>query len=363
LDNIEDVAEQGVSLVQTGIFDALGPGGLNWLLDSTGDMLVTRDDVVAAIDSESNRVDFDIKLGKPRQAIELPVDFDLGLPGLNFELDAPVDLEFGFAFDLGFGVGVNEGFFLDVQDTGILVDFVAAVEDLNASGELAFLNVDATSGIDQQTGLPETRFTGQFEVGLVDPNSDNRLTLSEMLGTSPSELIETTFSAAADMNLQVVASIEGSDYLPRLRTDLVVDWDFIAGQEVNLPSVKFENVQINLGDFFSGFAGDVLNAVQDVLDPIQPMIEILSARLPVISDLSGSTTTIIDLARTFGRADVADFLDSIVEINDLITGLPTDLGSNTWVDLGQFSVNADALGGFTGPGWSASDTQSEVRTT
>ncbi|MEM6474113.1 MAG: hypothetical protein AAF802_31475, partial [Planctomycetota bacterium] len=154
-----------------------------------------------------------------------------------------------------------------------------------------------------------------------------------------------------------------SDYLPRLRTDLVVDWDFIAGQEVNLPSVTFENVQINLGDFFSGFAGDVLNAVQDVLDPIQPMIDILSARLPVISDLSGSTTTIIDLARTFGRADVADFLDSIVEINDLITGLPTDLGSDTWVDLGQFSVNADALGGFTGPGWSASDTQSEVRTT
>ncbi|MEM9825839.1 MAG: LamG-like jellyroll fold domain-containing protein, partial [Planctomycetota bacterium] len=363
LDNIEDVAQQGVSLVQTGIFDALGPGGLNWLLDATGDSLVTVDDVIANVDSTGNRVDFDLKLGKPRQTLELPVEFDLGLPGLNFDLDAPVDLDFGFEFDLGFGVGIDEGFYLDVADTGILIDFEASVEELAASGELAFLDVDATSGIDPDTGMPETRFGGRFEVDLVDPGADGMLTLSEMLSASASDLIDTTFSADADIQLQVVASIQGSDYLPRLRTDLVVDWDFVAGQDVNQPSVNFENVQINLGDFFSGFAGDVLGAVQDVLEPVQPMIDVLTQRIPVISDLAGSTTTLVDLARTFGRADVADFLASIIEVNDLITGLPTDLGPDSWVDLGQFSVNADALGGYTGPGWSASQMQSELRLT
>ena len=64
LDNIEALAELGTGVVQTEIFNALGPGGLNLMQDLTGDSQVTADDVLVVINTTDNRVDFDIRLGK-----------------------------------------------------------------------------------------------------------------------------------------------------------------------------------------------------------------------------------------------------------------------------------------------------------
>ncbi len=128
-------------------------------------------------------------------------------------------------------------------------------------------------------------------------------------------------------------------------------------------AVNFTNVQMNIGEFFGGFAGDVLGRVQDVLEPVQPVIDVLTTRLPVISDLSGGKVTLVDMARMFGRADVADFLQSVIDVNNLITSLPDpdsfDDG-NSWVRLGQFSVDASSLGGYGGPGSTTSSSVKEV---
>ena len=72
--------------------------------------------------------------------------------------------------------------------------------------------------------------------------------------------------SVADVDLNLEVSLGDNSLFPRLRTDLIVDWEFVAGQSVNQPSVDFQNVQLNLGDFFSGFAGELLNDVQGVLD-------------------------------------------------------------------------------------------------
>ena len=65
--------------------------------------------------------------------------------------------------------------------------------------------------------------------------------------------------------MHLVASIGDSRVLPTLRTDLVVNWGF--GSVLNQPgspvttenplAVNFTNVEMNIGEFFGGFVGDV----------------------------------------------------------------------------------------------------------
>ncbi|KAA1258981.1 Bifunctional hemolysin/adenylate cyclase precursor [Rubripirellula obstinata] len=354
LDNLQSFETLGVSIVQTEIFNALGPGGLDLLDVLTGDGTLAQHYVLADT-SDSGSVDFDIRIAKAAEPIEVNPDFDLGLPGLNFDLDADVVLDFGFAFDLGFGVSLDEGFYFDTDDTNLVVSFDAAVPNLDASGQLAFLGVQATSGIGDD-GLPQTRFSGAFDVTLNDPTAApnsadaKRLTLSEMFASDLSDVVQHQLNANAQANLHLVASIGNPDVLPSIRTDLIVDWGFGDGIDSGTPlSVEFTEVEMNIGEFFAGFAGDVLGRVQDVLEPVQPVIDVLTTRLPVISDFGGSDVTLVDLARMFGRADVADFLQSIVDVNDLINSLPDPSSfdeTNTWVSLGGFAVDASALGGF-----------------
>ncbi|MEO1614598.1 MAG: LamG-like jellyroll fold domain-containing protein [Planctomycetota bacterium] len=375
LDNLENLAELGTGIVQTEIFNALGPGGLDLLQDQppTGDGVVTADDVIAVVDVENDRVDFDLKLAKATEAIALPIDFDLGLPGLNLDIDAPVELQFGFEFDLGFGVGITEGFYFDTEDTQLVVSFTADVAELDARGELALLDIEATSGTDEFE-VAETFFGGQFIVDLVEPNpvdaeDARRLTLSEMFAGDFSDVVQHELNAEAFANLAVIASIGESKVLPSIRTDLLLHWQqgsgFDFGIEDRTPTpaeqlevtpenpiaVEFANVEMNIGEFFGGFAGDVLGRVQDVLQPVQPVIDVLTQRLPVISDLGGSNVTLVDLARLFGRADVADFLQSVIDVNDLINSLPNPAsltGDAAWLPLGEFQIDASALGGFAG---------------
>lgn len=350
--NIADVADQGVTLVQRGIFDALGPGGLNLLQDATGDGSLTPDDVQFTLDTITNRIDFDLHLRKAVEAVELPIRFDLGLPGLTLDVDAPVGLSFGADFRLGFGVSLDEGFFFatDPSRTQLEMFFNAEVPELSVAGRLAFLDIVAST----IPGSP-TRFDCSFVVNLSDDvvgDGNGLLAFDEMASESFADAIEHTLGARADVDLSLVVSMGDSSLVPRMRTDLIVDWEFIAGEGLNAPEVRFENVQLNLGDFFSGFVGEVLGEVQDTLRPVQPVIDLLTARLPVISDLSGSRVTLVDLARLFGRADVANFAQSVIDVNNLVTGLP-QVGPDSWIDLGAFGVAADALGGFSGPGSSS----------
>lgn len=358
LDNIEDVADQGVTMVQVAIFDALGPSGLGVLQDrdDDADTVIDFRDVKAVVSSD--RVEFDLDLSQDLSPVLLGSAFDLGLPGLNFDLDADVTLDLDFDFKLGFGVSTDEGFYFvtDESRTDLGVTFTAEVTDLDATGRQGFLELNA-----QNVDGSPTQFVGHFDVDVSDSvvgDGNGRLSLSEMFGGDFSDVITHSLTAQADAAIRMELSAGDTSFLPRLRADLIVDWNYGPGAEPN--GVAFENVQMNLGDFFSGFAGNTLREVQKILDPVQPVINTLTARLPVLSDLGGRDVTLVDVARLFGRADVADFITSVIQVNDLITGLPP-IEAGTWVDLGGFDLDPTALGGYEGVGSTPSTMKQDLQ--
>lgn len=357
LDNIEGIADQGVTVVQTAIFDALGPSGLGVLQDrdDDGDTVLDFRDVKATV--LSDRVEFDLDMSQDLASIMLGGAFDLGLPGLNFDLDADVSLDLGFSFKLGFGVSIDEGFYFvtDEARTDLGVTFTAEVEGLDATGRLGFLELNA-----QNVDGSPTQFVGNFDVDISDAvvgDDNGRLSLSEMFSGDFSDVVSHSLTAQADAAIRMELSAGDTRFLPRIRADLIVDWNYGPGADPN--GVSFENVQLNLGDFFGGFAGNTLREVQKILKPVQPIINVLTTRLPVLSDLGGRDVTLIDVARMFGRADVADFIESLVQVNDLITGLPPiDVG--TWVDLGAFTLDPGSLGGYDGVGSTPSSMKKDL---
>ena len=247
-----------------------------------------------------------------------------------------------------------------------------------------------------------------FTVDLLDPGTDNqnngKLTLGELFDKKNTidKILGAELLVAADLNLHLAASFAGAASFPRVRTDFGLDWQFVkgfaafgsedankdgilqksedknsngildVGEDANsngvldlgedrnknnvldtdpglvAPEIRFDNVQLNLGEFFTQFLGDTLGEIQRFLEPIQPIIDLLTLEIPVLSDIAGSPVTFVDLAKMFGSAEVSAFLDAVILVNDLVNtvALVDDPSGELWIDIGAFSL--DGLGILSG---------------
>lgn len=462
--NLQDNASQDqndATSVQSALYDALGPGGLGWLQDidtvgntgaPTPDGSVTIDDVVVRPDDSQGLGTgfvFEVHLAQSLQALNLPVDFDLGVPGFELDLNAPVIAKMGFDFQLSMGLNIEDGFYIvtgdntDIPELQVFVE--ASIPGLAASGGLAFLRVaaedipsaivkpggiglvnsqfrvvskhagaalsgvaisfvdDATAGNETvvydaglktlvfhiaagvttaadlrdlvnsdpassnntaavfanfQANLPSgsdgsgavdvnstavtgaSNFRGEFNVDLVDPdNDDGLLTMGEMLRSSVEDVIAVDLSGVANVNLALMAEMGGTTLFPSIRTDFGLDWNIGLSQGLVLPTIQFTDVEMNLGEFFGDFAAPILGQIQDVLGPVQPVIDALTGRLPVMSDLLGQKVSFLDLAKLYGgTAEVAGFLEGVAQVVTVINALP-DIDAGEWLNLGGFRFN------------------------
>ena len=73
----------------------------------------------------------------------------------------------------------------------------------------------------------------------------------------------------------------------------------------------------------AAFAIPILSKIQGIVQPIQPVLDLLEKPLPVLSDLAGSPVTLLDVAKALGVADTT-FIDAAIKIIDL-TFSPTAL--------------------------------------
>ena len=73
--------------------------------------------------------------------------------------------------------------------------------------------------------------------------------------------------------------------------------------------MAINNVQMDIGTFFGQFLGNILGKIQSVTAPLEPVLQVLNERLPVISDLLNKigqpSVTLLTLAQTLGGVDTA----------------------------------------------------------
>ena len=258
-------------------------GALDLLRDSNGDNIIDIADIDAIEGTDS--VSFKLKLGQEvKKGISL--DENIGLPALGLKLNGGVTPDLSFEWNLEFGVDKTNGFFVKTDGAApelslkLKTQLVDALNNpLALTGKLGFLQLDAKD----QGSLIQ----GDFSVDLKNTGAifdPNKLT------------VVAKFDGNANLNLGLDASFRGSDKLPKIGTDFKLAWGFAAGTDGKTggvyagssPTVTFDNVTLDVGSFFKDLAKPVFGQLNDVLEPIRPLINVVDGRLPVLDDLGKS---------------------------------------------------------------------------
>ena len=346
------------------IFDKLGPQhldvvdgvnvtvkGLGILGDLNEDGLIDLLDVQATLDTQHFEITFTLH-GEDKMV----VDFDTALDGLPIKSEGQGGVEFGWSYDVDFGIGVDryQGFYLlvngDADEEFRLNIGAELVVDTNTTPpipttltvDLLGLKLTATD-ILTPTGETGTHIGGMLWLDLIDTdNLDNlnRLYFSDIASQPFGETFHASASLAVAINLRLAAAINSD--LPSVQTDFMANWQALvttgSGQievAVGAPTIKFTDLGVNLGDFLSKQIGAALNKLDKFISPIKPLIKLLKKEIPGVSELSvaagNGPLTFLDLAllQYPEQAEIArKFVDTLDIIFGLIDSLKTVDGSD-----------------------------------
>ncbi|MEM1067337.1 MAG: dockerin type I domain-containing protein [Planctomycetota bacterium] len=333
---------QLVDEVKQVLFDALGD--VIQLSDNNSDGRIDHEDIALLLDSVNQEVSLDLMLGGFYE-IGTGINFDLGLPSVGLDLDGDVQVDLDWSMNVALGVDRTNGFYVDTTDANELeLGVLITLPQTELTGTFGLFQVSAS---DQGSS-----FQADFEIDLSEPSGDGLLTFTELItsANSADQIIGATLTGAADLDFALKVGTPFAA-LPELEADFVLDWDFDGNDLTgSLQRVAIENIALDLGTFISGFAGDLLSRVQSVLEPIEPIVDILTEPLPVANDLPflvdqfaaetapHDQVNLLDLASLLGNVDV-QMIDAIVQIVDLATNIPTPVdGQPVLIPLGEVII-------------------------
>ena len=378
--------------------DIQGVGLLkDYLTGSINAMNISQADIVASNVGTSDFL-WKFRLGQTFSPT-VPIDFDLGIPALSLEADAELQITLDWDLATGIGVGTAEGAYIyigdqrtpgaDDDDEVTLTIDVDVANGSSITGTLGFLQLSITEDgfNDNDDGFPDTTataglenpvrgtyFHGVFGVDLQNSvnAADQKLSFAELGGLTA----DIDIGAEAEVNLKAVAEFSPAivpdaiaALLPSVQARFVLDWetgditsgDFDFGASLNL--VGFREVEIDMGSFISDFLGPFVSKIAEVTEPLQPIIDVITAPIPVLSDLAGQPITLVDIAGMTGYVEpamiyaIADIISFVNKIGDA-----SEYGEFL-VPLGDFMIiDADAAdpdylsgGDLLQPGFKLSD--------
>lgn len=305
-------------------------------------------------------------------ALQLAEDFNL--PGLDMSVDGDFQAQVSFSGDLGFGISkdTNIGFFVNPTTTSFVTDVDLSLSNNFATqSNLGVFRLDINNDADNPTV-----FDGAFTLGVRDTDGSttdadgNRLTLTELQGGS--NPLNASFVGNANLGLEAKTSIAGDAAIPSFLFDFEVDFpsqfSFSNGEVTGVvPTVSFNNLQIDLGTFITQFAAPVVQEINPILEPIRPIISFLNADTKLFSALGIASlfdqngdgkVSVIELAATLSGQRVStgffaaiEAVSSLVESVDELTNLldttnPSEVDSIV-LDLGSYNLtNFDPLSGI-----------------
>ncbi len=312
----------------------------------------------------------------------IPLQRDLGFSALG--LDINTSLNVGFQWSANFTIGANlGGFFFDVSaNPELQMNLnVSLPSNTSITGNLGFLQVLAKAD-----PIHPTVLSGGFAVNLLDPgtgaNNNNRVTLDELSSVGLANIsqlvnVVTTGNADAHFDLELSSNYNLADLpithlprvsLPKILADLDATWNL---NDPTHPTVGFGNIRLDLGSFFAGFGNGSLRAIDQALDPIRPALDVLTRRIPVLSDISAvksaldrdgdGNVTLLDAAAMLGGvtdtrmitglAHLSDLIDAVTSVNNATGGNNGFLIPLPSLDLtGQNLAAPGGLNNFQIPG-------------
>ncbi|HUG11386.1 MAG TPA: calcium-binding protein, partial [Opitutaceae bacterium] len=278
------------------------------------------------------------------------IKFDLGFPALGLSMDSGLVINITWNLALSLGISRSDGAFILMGGHGI---GPTGNEELTVEVDISLppgSEIEGRLGFLQLIAEDEgTFFHAEFVVDVFNGQApdDERLSFSE-LGLMD---IDVSLSAQAVVDLMLTLQFNDailpdtiSALLPKLKAGFRLDWDTgdIFSDEFDFASslhfVGFYDVRLDMGSFLSDFLGPIVNKIAEITKPLQPVIDVFTTRIPVLSDLAGRTITLLDIAGMFGVVDtgmIYAIADIITLVNE-IAGISSD--TELLIPLGDFTL-------------------------
>ncbi|MGC9450585.1 MAG: hypothetical protein ACP5I4_03990 [Oceanipulchritudo sp.] len=332
-----------------------------------------------------------------RDEFKPPVDFDfdLGWDALGLAMDVGLDVTMSWDLALGIGISRTDGAYLFIGDHGrtdtlfglaqpateelVLNLTVALEQDSAIEGRLAFLQFTAeeadadclVSGCpadDPDLEKDVTYFSATFKVDLIEKGATDQAD-KDILTFSELGKLDATVWLSAEAEVDLCLELAFNDelipdtitsLLPSIKARFVLDWEtgnifadsFSLENSLNL--IAFKCVTFDLGSFLNDFLGPVVEKIQEITKPLQPIIDIVTFPIPVISQLAGQPITLVDIAGMTGYVEpamiyaIADIIELVNKIGTGGDGLTVTMGDFALVDTDN-GVGTSLLGNLTSP--------------
>jgi Ca2+-binding RTX toxin-like protein len=315
------------------------------------------------VDLKDSWIQWDLTLGGTVEDASADISLDLGIPGLGIETSGDIDMGIDWEMGFGFGLSYAQGAYLDLEGEELLFDVLVTVPDAEIKGTLGFLQLVAKDNGD-------THLAASFGVDVVNSMRDGAAAFPDRLGFSDLSKMDFKVGIAAEavadlgLTLQLdpdLAPAGTAGVFPTVLADFTLEWELgdltvtqgadgysdagivvaeydpIAGNAIQegLQLVEFTDVSLDLGSFLNDFLGPILGEIQGVTEPLEDIIDFITAPLPVISDL-GPELSLVDIAEAFGDVDLG-FIDSVADVVALVNAIP-DEAEELMLNFGTYTV-------------------------
>ena len=328
--------------IQQALFDAFGPGGLNWLQTGSGGA-PSLDDVVVSIDAQE--VLFDFALAMPVTQLT-DIDIDLGLPGLGLDINSLAEASVSIDLPLTVGISNADGVFIDAATLNeMMINFDADMSGIDdTDGQLGFLPVTVNNAPGSNNIL-----SGGYAIDFVA--GDGRLSRNDLMGASADSVLAVSPTGGANLDLIINTNFPEGTVMSDYQLALDIDWDLAT----DTVEIEFTDISIDLVSLLKDFALPQLERIQASWGPIRPLLEFLGAGPPLLSEIF-SLRNWGDLATLFnGANNTFEFVAAVDVIDELVDGerdalsLVTNALGDAVVTLG--SEDIVGLGDLTGEAW------------
>lgn len=263
---------------------------------------------------------------------------DLGFGGLNLEADGSARVSASFAYDLEFGLttGPLGGFWFETGGADE-VTLALEIDQLSLGGSVS---LDGTTYAATDAG---SRFSGLIDIDLQKTAIivGTRLDATQLADAR----VASSLTGGADLAIAVTLDQPG-DFVPALSAIFDVDWNFNGATVTpgnantnfgSLPVVKFLDVTMDLGGFMERFVAPLITQLQELLGPLEPLVDVLNANIRVLANFpkfgksfdanNDGKVTLVDLIEKVTNVDTGpiqaliDLIDDVSEWVDILDGL------------------------------------------
>lgn len=325
-------------VLESTIVDLLGPGGVNVLANRAAPATIGVEDVI--VDSGPNSVDIVMDLGITNESFNSSLG--LGIDSVPLKPASSTNGEFHadvYYRNFRFGYNNTAGAYVDTSANNELELTLKGFLPDSFSAGLGFLNVRVT---DQSPG------TG---LGAEDVTISLKANVTDTGISAPALGIDLDFQA----HVAVQANFEGT---PELATNFKLQWEIPAvspdapldGAAWKPPILEFNDVTLSVGSFIKDLAQPIAKYVKDVIEPLEPIFNLLETRIPGISDVAEtfgqSSITLVSLSQLLALSpnpptQFIDAMRSAAKLRDLYTTVSSlaDRNATGAIRLGNFRIS------------------------